>query len=52
LILKLGRPVCLHLTCTNMETAKLDETLEHCKRLGIRNLLALRGGPSAVARRS
>lgn len=31
-----------------METAKLDETLEQCKSLGIRNLLSLRGGPSTV----
>ncbi|PWY99146.1 methylenetetrahydrofolate reduct [Testicularia cyperi] len=37
--------VCLHLTCTNVEKSSLDETLEAAKRLGIRNILALRGDP-------
>ncbi|KAJ9475873.1 Methylenetetrahydrofolate reductase 1 [Pseudozyma hubeiensis] len=37
--------VCLHLTCTNVEKSSLDETLETAKRLGIRNILALRGDP-------
>ncbi|SPO48687.1 related to MET12 - methylenetetrahydrofolate reductase [Moesziomyces antarcticus] len=37
--------VCLHLTCTNVQKASLDETLLAAKRLGIRNILALRGDP-------
>lgn len=36
---------CLHLTCTNVDKDSLDETLAEAKRLGIRNLLALRGDP-------
>lgn len=35
----------LHLTCTNMKVADLRETLERAKKLGIRNILALRGDP-------
>lgn len=37
--------VCLHLTCTNVEKKSLDETLETAKRVGIKNILALRGDP-------
>lgn len=37
--------VCLHLTCTNVEKSTLDETLNTAKRLGIKNILALRGDP-------
>lgn len=40
-----GCDVCLHLTCTNVEKKSLDETLATAKRLGIRNILALRGDP-------
>ncbi|RPB12950.1 MTHFR-domain-containing protein [Morchella conica CCBAS932] len=36
---------CLHLTCTNMSQAVIDETLEAAKEIGIRNILALRGDP-------
>ncbi|KAB8234710.1 methylenetetrahydrofolate reductase-domain-containing protein [Aspergillus alliaceus] len=36
---------CLHLTCTNMSRALVDEALEEAKVLGIRNILALRGDP-------
>ncbi|KAG0658813.1 methylenetetrahydrofolate reductase 1 [Maudiozyma exigua] len=39
-------PVCMHLTCTNMEIETIDNALEQCKELGIRNILALRGDPS------
>lgn len=35
----------LHLTCTNMRVSELRETLERAKKLGIRNILALRGDP-------
>ncbi len=35
----------LHLTCTNMRVSELKETLERAKKLGIRNILALRGDP-------
>ena len=37
--------VCLHLTCTNVEKSSLDQTLDTAKRLGIKNILALRGDP-------
>lgn len=39
-------PVCMHLTCTNTDTAAIDEALEQCRALGIRNILALRGDPA------
>jgi len=35
----------MHLTCTNMETAKVDKALEDCKKCGVCNLVALRGDP-------
>ncbi|KAF2865820.1 methylenetetrahydrofolate reductase-like protein [Massariosphaeria phaeospora] len=40
---QLGLTTCLHLTCTNMSRALIDEALEQAKVLGIRNILALRG---------
>lgn len=40
---ELGLTTCLHLTCTNMNRALLDEALAAAKELGIRNILALRG---------
>ncbi|KAJ4993368.1 Methylenetetrahydrofolate reductase 2 [Stagonosporopsis vannaccii] len=40
---QLGLTTCLHLTCTNMDRALVDEALEQAKVLGIRNILALRG---------
>lgn len=40
---QLGLTTCLHLTCTNMDRALIDEALEQAKVLGIRNILALRG---------
>ena len=42
---QLGLTSCLHLTCTNMSRKLIDETLEHAKSLGVRNILALRGDP-------
>jgi len=33
----------MHLTCTNMEAAKVDKALEDCKACGVCNLVALRG---------
>ncbi|KAI9784890.1 MAG: hypothetical protein M1816_000585 [Peltula sp. TS41687] len=42
---QLGLTTCLHLTCTNMSKALVDEALNEAKALGIRNLLALRGDP-------
>ncbi|WWC65163.1 methylenetetrahydrofolate reductase [Kwoniella dejecticola CBS 10117] len=42
-IVKLGLKVILHLTCTNMPKEKVDQALEKCKSLGVRNILALRG---------
>lgn len=40
---QLGLTTCLHLTCTNMNRALIDDALEQAKVLGIRNILALRG---------
>ncbi|KAF1812346.1 methylenetetrahydrofolate reductase-like protein [Eremomyces bilateralis CBS 781.70] len=42
---KLGLTTCLHLTCTNMSRALVDDALEKAKAMGIRNILALRGDP-------
>lgn len=42
---QLDLTTCLHLTCTNMSQAVIDETLEAAKEIGIRNVLALRGDP-------
>ncbi|MBW0506456.1 hypothetical protein O181_046171 [Austropuccinia psidii MF-1] len=42
---QLSVPVCLHLTCTNIERSRLDDVLAHAKQAGIRNILALRGDP-------
>ncbi|RPB19884.1 MTHFR-domain-containing protein, partial [Terfezia boudieri ATCC MYA-4762] len=41
----LGLTTCLHLTCTNMSRAVLDETLAQAREIGVRNILALRGDP-------
>lgn len=35
----------MHLTCTNMETAKIEAALEGAERASIRNIVALRGDP-------
>jgi methylenetetrahydrofolate reductase (NADPH) len=35
----------MHLTCTNMETEKVDKALADCKKCGVCNLVALRGDP-------
>lgn len=42
---QLGVPTVLHLTCTNMNRAAIDDALEGAKEVGIRNILALRGDP-------
>lgn len=42
---QLGLTTVLHLTCTNMKRAMVDEALEAAKEIGIRNILALRGDP-------
>ncbi|GAA98329.1 uncharacterized protein L969DRAFT_46608 [Mixia osmundae IAM 14324] len=41
----MGLDVCLHLTCTNMKKSTLDDTLLRASRVGIANILALRGDP-------
>ncbi|CCF59569.1 hypothetical protein KAFR_0H01590 [Kazachstania africana CBS 2517] len=41
----LAIPVCMHLTCTNMDPEIIDGALERCRSLGIKNILALRGDP-------
>ncbi|KAJ2786628.1 methylenetetrahydrofolate reductase 1 [Coemansia interrupta] len=40
-----GIETVMHLTCTNMDQAMVDEALEGAKNAGIRNILALRGDP-------
>lgn len=40
-----GAQAMMHLTCTNMTRARLEQALEDCKKNGIRNILALRGDP-------
>lgn len=40
-----GVEVMMHLTCTNMSQEGLRGALDEAKRLGIRNILALRGDP-------
>lgn len=42
---QLGLTTCLHLTCTNMSKAVLDDALAQAKEIGVRNILALRGDP-------
>ena len=37
----------MHLTCTNMETSKIEAALRGCREHGITNILALRGDPPA-----
>lgn len=41
----LNLPVCMHLTCTNMDRTIIDKALHKCQQAGIRNILALRGDP-------
>ncbi len=38
-----GLDIMMHLTCTNMPVAKIDDALERAKDGGITNILALRG---------
>lgn len=40
-------PMCMHLTCTNMDPKIIDDALEECRKAGIQNILALRGDPPA-----
>ncbi|KAG2491425.1 hypothetical protein HYH03_010213 [Edaphochlamys debaryana] len=35
----------MHLTCTNMQIEKLESALKEVKKMGVRNILALRGDP-------
>lgn len=42
---QMGVPTVLHLTCTNMSQKVVDEALEACRAVGVRNILALRGDP-------
>ncbi|KAH7584218.1 MET12 [Nakaseomyces glabratus] len=39
----LNVPICMHLTCTNMDTTLIKEALDACRSYGIKNILALRG---------
>jgi len=45
LCISAGLTTCLHLTCTNMSRALIDEALDRAKSIGVRNILALRGDP-------
>lgn len=40
-----GLDTLLHLTCTNMEKAKIDQALSSAREKGLQNILALRGDP-------
>ncbi|KAG9241934.1 putative methylenetetrahydrofolate reductase 1 [Calycina marina] len=40
-----GLETCMHLTCTDMGQAKVDEALKSAYRAGCTNILALRGDP-------
>ena len=42
---QLGLTTCLHLTCTNMKRRMIDDALNEAKKIGVRNILALRGDP-------
>lgn len=42
---QLGLTTCMHLTCTNLSRALVDQALNDAKALGVRNILALRGDP-------
>ena len=46
---QLGLTTCLHLTCTNMNRALVDQAMSEAKLLGVRNILALRGDPPRSA---
>ena len=43
--LELNATPNMHLTCTNMESEKIDVALDRLKRNGIVNVFALRGDP-------
>ncbi|KAI0306060.1 methylenetetrahydrofolate reduct [Multifurca ochricompacta] len=43
----IGIETCMHLTCTNMPSEKVDIALREAKLSGCRNILALRGDPPA-----
>lgn len=40
-----GLETCMHLTCTDMEKAKVDNALKEAYKAGCTNILALRGDP-------
>lgn len=40
-----GLETCMHLTCTDMETEKVDNALREAYKAGCSNILALRGDP-------
>ena len=40
-----GLETCMHLTCTDMEKAKVDNALNEAYKAGCTNILALRGDP-------
>jgi len=41
----IGGNCMMHLTCTNMPSEKVDIALEQAKKMGFKNILALRGDP-------
>jgi len=42
---ELGTVANMHLTCTNMKTELVDDALAACRKVGVRNIVALRGDP-------
>jgi methylenetetrahydrofolate reductase (NADPH) len=44
---RFGVPANMHLTCTNMEEAKIHNALKAAQEADVRNIVALRGDPPA-----
>merc|ERR1712151_1308918 len=42
---ELGTVANMHLTCTNQKSEMCGEALDACKKVGVRNIVALRGDP-------
>jgi len=42
---ELGTVANMHLTCTNMKNEMVGDALAECKKVGVRNIVALRGDP-------
>lgn len=47
-----GAETILHLTCTNVQKGTIEDALREAKRVGIQNILALRGDKFLYVQRS